>query len=401
MTELRPLTSIRGLAAWFVVLYHIRQSIAGLPDGARAIFAKGYLAVDFFFLLSGFVIWLTWHDRLRGPGSTAAFLRKRIARIWPLHLVMLAAAVALALLLKATGRPVPADYPFAELPLHLLLIQNWGFTDRLAWNDPSWSISAEFAAYLLFPLLVRSVDWRRLPTLALLAIAAAILLLLHVAMAAPTLGTDIPRWGLLRCLTEFTTGTIVCALWLRWRGGRWTPVVAAVGAALLLAWTGGAPETLVVPAAFACLLLVLALTSGAHAPRDPAASPTPFVLSEVEAQLANKTSPVGTGALRLRSGRTEMGGRGNPLEGRTLHYLGEISYATYLGHFVLWTAFKLAFVTDANAVPPVLIALYLSLVLASSVALYHLIERPAQRWINGPRTSRSDGVSHPTTVRPE
>lgn len=96
-----------------------------------------------------------------------------------------------------------------------------------------------------------------------------------------------------------------------------------------------------------------------------------------------------------------MGGRGNPLEGRTLHYLGEISYATYLGHFVLWTAFKLAFVTDANAVPPVLIALYLSLVLASSVALYHLIERPAQRWINGPRTSRSDGVSHPTTVRPE
>ncbi len=385
MTELRPLTSIRGLAAWFVVLYHIRQSIAGLPDWTRAIFAKGYLAVDFFFLLSGFVIWLTWHDRLRGPGSTAAFLRKRIARIWPLHLVMLAAAVALALLLKATGRPVPADYPFAELPLHILLIQNWGFTDRLAWNDPSWSISAELGAYLLFPLLVRSADWRRLPTLALLAIAAAILLLLHVAMAAPTLGTDIPRWGLLRCLTEFTTGTIVCALWLRWRVRRKAPRVAAAGAALSLTWAAGAPETLVVPAAFACLLLVLALT---------AAPPLPFVLSEVEAQPANRTSPVRTGAFRLRLGRTVGGVWRNPLESRALHYLGEISYATYLGHFLLWIAFKLAFVDDAAAVSPLLVALYMALVLASSVALYHLVERPAQRWINGRRTPSP-------TVRPE
>ncbi len=337
MTELRPLTSIRGIAAWFVVLYHIRLSIAGLPDWARAVFAKGYLAVDFFFLLSGFVIWLTWHDRLRQPGSTTAFLRKRIARIWPLHLVMLAAAVALVLLLQATGRAVPADYPLAELPLHVLLIQNWGFTDRLAWNDPSWSISAELGAYLLFPLLVRSVDWRRVPTLALLGIAAAILLLLHLVMATPTLGTDIPRWGLLRCLTEFATGTIVCALWLRARGGQATLPVAATGAALLLAWAAGAPETLVVPAAFACLLMVLARTSGATR---------------------------------------------NPLDGRALHYLGEISYATYLGHFVLWTAFKLAFVTDVTAVPTGLIAAYLALVLASSVALYHFVERPAQRWIN-------------------
>ncbi|TXC69975.1 acyltransferase [Sphingomonas ginsenosidivorax] len=380
MTELRPLTSIRGLAAWFVVLYHIRLSIAGLSDWARAIFAKGYLAVDFFFLLSGFVIWLTWHERLGGRGSTTVFLRKRIARIWPLHIVMLAAAVAVALLIKATGRAVPSDYPFAELPLHVVLVQNWGFTDRLAWNDPSWSISTELGAYLLFPLLVRSVDWRRLPTLALLTIAAAILLLLHLAMAAPTLGTDIPRWGLLRCLTEFTTGTIVCALWLRWRGRRSTLPVAAAGVALLLTWAGGTPETLVIPAAFACLLLVLALT---------AASPAPFVLSEVEAQRTISTSPIGTGALRLRSGRTGVGRHGNPLEGRALHYLGEISYATYLSHFVLWTMFKLAFVNDANAVPPLLIALYLALVMASSVALYHLVERPAQRWINGRATGRS------------
>ncbi len=343
MTELRALTSVRGLAAWFVVLYHIRLSIAGLPEGVRAIFAKGYLAVDFFFLLSGFVIWLTWHERV--GGNVAAFLRKRIARIWPLHIVVLAGALALALVLKATGRADP-NYPFGELPLHVVLVQNWGFTDRLAWNDPSWSISAELGAYLLFPLLVRLVDWRRLPTTALLAVAAAILTLLHLVMDAPTLGTDIPRWGLLRCLTEFTTGTIICALWLRWRRKARAPIVAAMGAALLAAWAFGAPEKLVVPAAFACLLLMLALTSG-------------------EAR--------------------------NPLEGRAIHYLGEISYATYLGHFMLWVVFKLLFVRDATAVPPTLIALYLVLVLAASVALYHLVERPAQRWINGNATVRNPG----------
>ncbi|MEG3164978.1 acyltransferase [Sphingomonas sp. PB2P19] len=353
MTELRALTSVRGIAAWFVVLYHIRLSIAGLPVAVRDVLAKGYLAVDFFFLLSGFVIWLTWHQRLREPGNVRWFLLKRLARIWPLHLVVLAGAVALALVLQATGRADPADYPFADLPLHILLVQNWGFTGRLAWNDPSWSISAELGAYLLFPVLVAAVDWRRVPIAALIGAAVAILMLLHVTMGAPTLGTDIPRFGLLRCLTEFATGTIVGALWLRLRGTRSAPIAAAVGATLLAAWALGARETLVVPAAFACLLLVLALTSGAAR---------------------------------------------NPLEGRWLHALGEISYATYLGHFMLWVVFKLSFVSDATAVSPGLIAAYLALVLVSSIALYHLVERPAQRWIN--RTGRANGRPDPALPAP-
>ncbi|MGA1798761.1 acyltransferase [Sphingomonas sp. 4RDLI-65] len=340
--ELRALTGVRGIAAWFVVLYHIRLSIAGLPDGMRDVFAKGYLAVDFFFLLSGFVIWLTWNDRLRTGGLNGGwagvprFLQKRIARIWPLHLVTLAGAVALALVLRATGRSDP-QFVFPELPLHVLLLQNWGFTHHLAWNDPAWSISAEFGAYLLFPLLVMAVDWRRLPSVALLAIAAVLLLGLHLAIDAPTLGTDIPRYGLLRCLVEFTTGSIVCALWLRWRGKRAALFVALGTAALATFWAVGVPETLVVPALFAAILLLLALTTG-----------RPH----------------------------------NPLETRPIHYLGEISYATYLGHFILWKAFKLAFVSDANAVSAAKIALYLGLVLLASIALYHLIERPAQRWLN-------------------
>ncbi len=342
--ELRALTSVRGLAAWLVVLYHIRLSIAGLPQAAVDVLAKGYLAVDFFFLLSGFVIWMTWGHRLRerGVAEIPAFLQKRIARIWPLHIVVLAGAVALALLLWATGRHDAVEFPFDELPLHGMLIQNWGFTPALTWNDPAWSISAEFGAYLLFPLLALAIDWRRVPTFAVIAaiVAGAVLLASVFATArAATLGTDIARLGLVRCVIEFAMGTAVAALWLRWRDAPVVPaIVAAVAAGLLL--VAPVPEALRIPLAFAALLLALALTSGLN---------------------------------------------GNPLEGRALHYLGEVSYATYLGHFLLWFAFKLAFVDDANAVPPGLVALYLVMVLASSIALYHWVERPAQRWVNGLR----------------
>lgn len=352
--ELRALTGLRGLAAWFVVAYHIRLSVAGLSPEVVAVLAKGYLAVDFFFLLSGFVIWLSWSERLRDGGLAAVpgFLWRRLARIWPLHGVMLGAGVALAAVLAATGRHDPAGYPFAELPLHILLLQNWGFTGRLAWNDPSWSISTEWAAYLLFPLLALSIDWRRVPTRAILAALAAAGLLLHVAMAgAPTLGTDIWTFGLRRCLVEFGSGTALCALWLRWRDAPARPALGAlaIGVTALSAWAGGCPETLAVPAAFATLLLAAALTAGR---------------------------------------------RGNPLETPALHALGEISYATYLGHFLLFVVFKLALVDDAHAIPPALVALYVALVLGSSVALHLLIELPAQAWLNArmPRRARNEAA---------
>lgn len=339
MNELRALTGARGIAAWLVVLFHVRAALPGLPPFAAAVIARGYLAVDFFFLLSGFVIWLSWHQRLRDgdPASVVAFLHKRVARIWPLNLVMLAFAVALALLLATADKPDPA-FPFAELPFHLLLVQNWGLPGMLRWNDPAWSISCELAAYLLFPLLALAIDWRRLPAPALIAIGAAMLLALHVIMAGHSgLNIDTRRFGLARCLTEFGAGTIVAALFLR------QPLLLPwllAAAAGVLAWSLGAPETLVAPATFAALLLVLALTSAA---------------------------PL------------------NPLTARAIHYLGEISYATYLSHYLLWKAFKLVAVNDIAAIPPWRIAVYLALVLAASVALYHAVERPAQRWINALR----------------
>src|SRR3546814_17148832 len=81
--------------------------------------------------------------------------------------------------------------------------------------------------------------------------------------------------------------------------------------------------------------------------------------------------------LALTAGRAR-----NPLEWGPLHHLGEISYATYLSHFLPFVVFKLLMVSDASAVPPVLIAPYLLLAFAASIAPYPLVERPAQKWVN-------------------
>ncbi|MES2987631.1 MAG: acyltransferase, partial [Pseudomonadota bacterium] len=187
--ELRALTSVRGLAAWMIVLFHIRDAMPWLPHKLLAVLNHGYLAVDFFFLLSGFVIWNSYAERIREGGAAALpeFFKRRIARIWPLHIVMLGFGLALALLLNAAGRDTH-DFPLSELPLHVLLLQNWGFTSHLSWNDPAWSISCELAAYLLFPLLALAIDWRRVPTLAILAAIAALLTLLHTIFALRGLG---------------------------------------------------------------------------------------------------------------------------------------------------------------------------------------------------------------------
>jgi peptidoglycan/LPS O-acetylase OafA/YrhL len=326
MTELRQLTGARGIAAWAVVLYHLRLSIAGLPAPVVGVLAKGYLAVDFFFLLSGFVIWLAWHDRL--PAETPRFWQKRIARIWPLHLLMLGLAVTLAGAQGLRGHPDPV-FPWRELPLHLLLIQNWGTTTVLHWNDPAWSISAELAAYLLFPLLMRFIDWRRWPTPALVGVAAGALAILPLVMGFGSLGQDIARFGLLRCLCEFITGTVLAALYQR--GG--SPLLPlAAGTLCALAWAAGMPETLAVPPLFAAALLVLAR------------------------------------------------GRALILASRPLQWLGEISYATYLSHFLLWKVAKL--LLSPGPQPPVVIATYLSTVLLISHLLYRWWELPAQRWLN-------------------
>ena len=163
--QIRALTSLRGIAAWWVVIFHFRQLLpANTPAILQTIAAQGYIAVDLFFVLSGCVITLnyaTWFRRPT-PRAYANFLALRLARIYPLHVVMmlfyLLTAIVLAL---ASHHPtLGPEYNPTYFLLSLVLLQNWGFTNDTAWNVPAWSISTEWFAYLIFPLLAVS-----LPTL--------------------------------------------------------------------------------------------------------------------------------------------------------------------------------------------------------------------------------------------
>src|SRR3954454_8569619 len=87
-----PLTSIRGIAAWWVVVYHFREALpGGVPTAFVAFASQGYLAVDLFFVLSGFVIAFNYFDDFQEFrfSKYISFLGLRISRIYPLHFTML------------------------------------------------------------------------------------------------------------------------------------------------------------------------------------------------------------------------------------------------------------------------------------------------------------------------
>ncbi|MHA6317951.1 acyltransferase family protein [Altererythrobacter sp. CAU 1778] len=342
--QLHALTGLRGLAAWMVVLYHVRGSLTQLlPGEAIEIFAKGYLAVDLFFMLSGFVMWLNYGPRFRanGFGEVRGFWWKRFARIWPLHALVLLGMIGFVLALIGTGRDT-AGYPLEELPLHILLLQNWGFTGALSWNHPAWSISTEMAAYVIFPVLACLVPWERLRPAILLLIVAMLFAVLatgFLAMGYATLGEDIPRMGLIRCLAEFSAGIALCALWQQWRGreGAAFWCLAAFAVLGIVATELSLPEVVFAPAVLASLMLSLALDTGR--------------ISQI-------------------------------LGGRVLRWLGDVSYATYLTHFFVFVLFKIAFVGSDMQIGWGGLALYLGTVLGASAMLYHNFEKPAQRWLN-------------------
>jgi peptidoglycan/LPS O-acetylase OafA/YrhL len=343
--ELLPLTAIRGLAAWWVVLFHLRFLLAPwLPAMAIAALARGNLAVDLFFVLSGFVIHLNHSETVnQDRRAVADFLFRRFARVYPLHLLILLGFLAYAGAAVAFGSARVAEQDPGYFIASLFLVQNWGFEEATLWNVPAWSISAELLAYLLFPTLLAMLAPRRRPLWVLCAGIVALGLSVHAffALFGYPFPNAVAQTGLFRCVAQFAIGMLVCELYRRLRDRNRLAAPLMIGAALLGAayLLVGAP---VVPLVWAAIVLGLAVSR-----------------------------------------------RRGLLSSPPLVWLGRVSYATYLSHYLLLTLFKLLFVEPGRAVPPALLALYLLAVLGASAALYHGFEHPAQRrllaWWRGRR----------------
>lgn len=279
---------MRGGAALYVVLFHCYGVVAGfnLTPWTNLV-DKGYLGVDFFFLLSGFIIAYVYAAPFdAGSGNYRRFLWLRLARIYPVHLVMLLIVFGIwgfgndSLLFTNTPRTLAAN---------ALLVHAWGISRKLSFNFPSWSVSAEWFAYLAFPVLLwLSKPLARRPALAVSGAVASIvalgvcssqLLPPGIVIAGKTLELDASptrpfdmasTFALVRVTFEFLAGLLLFRAYSAWRGRelpwvQWATIVIAGIVLLILHSTLLPPlvqDTLAV-SAVAILILCLALGGGA------------------------------------------------------------------------------------------------------------------------------------------
>lgn len=173
MTVFPWLDAARAFAALSVLVYHLiaHWDWTGFPaSGPLAWFRGGWMAVDLFFVISGFVIGLSAFSRIdaHGSGFRAGFLRARLARIVPLHVLTLLAYVALvepSLIQRADFWP--------NLGAHLLFVHNLFFDWYGAINGPNWSLATEMQFYLLMALAAPWLRRARPGSIALASIGIA------------------------------------------------------------------------------------------------------------------------------------------------------------------------------------------------------------------------------------
>jgi peptidoglycan/LPS O-acetylase OafA/YrhL len=197
------LTWIRGFAALWVVLYHFSGHFGTALNNAFV--QRGHLGVDLFFVLSGFILFYVYIDTVSaGTFQYGDFLRKRFARIYPVHFVTMIAAFAILVSGSALGlSDVSIEQQMRALIPTALMLHAYGFFDKLLLNYPSWSISAEFFAYLLFAPVALMISHVRYPLLVGLTVFALFVVGSGALKVDPF---ELTNFSLPRILPEFILG---------------------------------------------------------------------------------------------------------------------------------------------------------------------------------------------------
>ena len=353
----------RGVCACLVVLFHFH----GYSPVYHSPFIRhSYLFVDFFFVLSGFVIAWNYATRLATWPQVRHFLVLRVGRVWPLHAVMLALFVAYEFAKHVLGTHQAAPLFSGETsPLaiftNFFLVQSLNLHDSLTWNGPAWSISTEVWTYVVFALLSVGFGLRHW-MLALAAIVPPLALLLLSRTGSMDVTYD---FGILRCIFGFALGTLCYHVQKRRAAHAgptgWLPTLAEVATvAAVIAFvslSGDNNWSLLAPFVFAAAVLVFASEDG----------------------------------LLSRLFRTPF-----------FAWLGKLSYSIYLTHFFvvmlmpvvikrvthidLWTPMRVAggdFIMAYgrnNVQGTLLYGLALMLTLALSALTYRWVETPGRDW---------------------
>ena len=230
MKRFLVLDSFRGLCALAVIVHHSHavQSFTEL-----AFFRHANYLVNFFFVLSGFVLYHIYADRLGTGAQFKRFVIARICRLYPLHLATLIVALlfeCLKLVIEQRGMSFSvASFTGAKAPSeilpNLLLLQSWwsGF-NQMSFNFPSWSISVEFYLYLIFALIAAGLPGASRQIFAGIAVLAFLALYFNSGLFSE---------GALIGLGCFFSGIMTYRLYDRFKdlhmSTRWATLLEALG----------------------------------------------------------------------------------------------------------------------------------------------------------------------------
>jgi peptidoglycan/LPS O-acetylase OafA/YrhL len=268
----RILDGWRGVCALFVALFHL-DAYWHFYD--IAFVRQAWLFVDFFFVLSGFVISYAYMDRLAGWPEARSFIVRRFGRLWPLHIAVLTLLVLLELLKLAVVNIAGLDADRAAFSgnksvdailANIPMIHSLGIYDQLTWNFPSWSISTEFYTYLVFAGLFTVV--RKPATSLLLSMAIAIMGAAVVAMFSSRWLDTTYDYGFFRCVFGFFVGHLTYRLWRTRVGHRafrtlWSvEILCVAGIVVFVTLVGRTAFSLAAPIVFGFAVWVFAHESG-------------------------------------------------------------------------------------------------------------------------------------------
>jgi peptidoglycan/LPS O-acetylase OafA/YrhL len=236
--------------------------------------SSGWLGVDLFFVLSGFVISLV-HQPDFSRLSTESywrFLKLRLARIYPAHLVATLALVPLVLpamwlSLYTFTAETRTQYDLAKLAYSLTLLNGWGFPDSVGWNSPSWSVGSEWFAYLLFPLAAWVLNRMRSPGAHGCLILTVFIVMIGLSVSLNDMRTYMPGESLTlaRVSSEFLIGCSLSNLHRSLRAHIGFDVLALAAAAVVVILGAVALPSFydfLMIASFAALVLGLSLSCG-------------------------------------------------------------------------------------------------------------------------------------------
>lgn len=237
------LDALRFIVASLIILHHFQAAgPVPLAESLHPAFERGgFLLTNFFLIDSGYVLMRVYGGAVgRGAMSPGDFFIKRFLRVYPAHLIMGLALVALVLMSAAFGMSPrnPEWFAWDQLPAQLTLTQAFGIHGGLGWNAPSWSVSALVGCYVLFPYILRTLKsvgpWGALAGVILLYLVANEAC--HAFLGYPVYQMPL-KFGFLRALPLFILGMGLAVfsekVFVAPRLARIVGVVAAVGLAIV------------------------------------------------------------------------------------------------------------------------------------------------------------------------